>query len=155
VRLVDHDQADRTVGDEGAQRLVQRLGRHVQQFELAAAEPPQRVRALRIAQRRVEDGRPKAEALQPVHLVLHQRDQRRQHQDRAAQQLGRDLERQRLAGSGRHHPDAVAAGQDGVDDLALARPERLVAEPLLEHLLRISARRQGHLHGGLNSTRDG
>ena len=49
--------------------------------------------------------------------------------------LRRDLERERLAGAGRHDADAVAAGEHRVDDLALARAERLVAEQRFEDLL--------------------
>ena len=83
-------------------------------------------------------GRAQADLGQRVDLVLHQRDERRDHQRRAAEQPRRDLIGERLAGAGRHDADAVAAGQHRVDDLLLAGAERFVAER------RRAARRVAH-----------
>ena len=146
VGFVDHHQADRTVGDEAAQALTECLGRDIQQFQLAAAELFEALPALGLVERRIEQRRAKAEPLERIHLVLHQRDERRQDQHRAAEQLGRNLKRQRLAGAGRHQADAVATSQHGVDDLALTGPERLVAEERLEDLLGIGPGGERYLH---------
>jgi hypothetical protein len=73
-----------------------------------------------------------AEGLERVHLVLHQRDQGRDHEDRARQDAGGKLVGQRLPGPGGHDRDAVPPGQHGVDDLALPRAELAKAEDLVE-----------------------
>ena len=46
------------------------------------------------------------------------------------------LEAQRLPAAGRHQHERVAAGDHVLDDLELARPERVVAEDAGEHFLR-------------------
>ena len=140
VGLVDHHQADRTVGEDVSQRLAQCLGRDVQQLQLAAPQLPEHPRALGLVETRIEERGFESQALEGIHLVLHQRDERRQHQHRSAEQLGGNLERERFAGAGGHQADAVATGEHRVDDLALARAERLVAEKRLQHLLGIGTR---------------
>ncbi len=63
-----------------------------------------------------------------VHLVLHQRDERRDHDRPAASATsGGRLKTERLAAAGGQHHDRVAAGQHGLHGLALQRPERGVA----------------------------
>src|SRR5262249_30416161 len=102
--------------------------------------------------------RPEPQPDQLVHLVLHQRDKRGDHQHGAGQDPRRDLERQRLAGARGHDPDAVPAREHGVDDAALPRAEFPVAEDRLEDMLRIHAAsdaRGGSCHdsgGGANWT---
>ncbi len=135
VRLVHHHQAHLAAGDQPAQRALERLGRHVEQLDLAAAQRGDPLAALLELEGRVDQRGAEAEPGESVHLVLHQRDQGRDHQHRPGQQLGRDLEGERLAGPGGHHPDAVAAGEHGVDDLALPGAELRVAEHGFEHLL--------------------
>ena len=76
------------------------------------------------------------------------------HQHRAAQQLGRNLKGDRFAGAGRHDPDAVASGQHRVDDFALARSKRLVAEQRFEDLLGIGVVGERDLHGWTLPERD-
>jgi hypothetical protein len=65
---------------------------------------------------------------QRVDLVLHQRDQRRDHDPDAVADQRRDLVAQRLAAAGRHQHQRVATADDVADDLLLATPERVVAE---------------------------
>ena len=85
-------------------------------------------------ERRVDDGGTEAVAHERVHLVLHERDERAQHEHRAGQDAGRDLKRERFTGAGGHDADAVAPGEHGGDDLLLARTELLVAEDAGEHV---------------------
>ena len=75
-------------------------------------------------QRRVEERRAHAELAQRLHLVLHQRDQRRDHDRRALAQQRRQLVAQRLAAAGGHEHQRVAAAGDVRDDLAPARRGR-------------------------------
>jgi hypothetical protein len=61
-------------------------------------------------------------------LVFHERDQRAHDEDRTAQQARRDLEGQRLPGTGRHDADAVATGEHGIDDALLSGTKIVVTE---------------------------
>src|SRR5205823_3591290 len=95
---------------------------------LARREPAEAVAARLPVERRVDDRGAEAVAREPVHLVLHERDERAHHEDGARQETRRDLEGERLASAGRHDADAVPPAQDRVDDLLLSRAEALVAE---------------------------
>src|SRR5262249_8947104 len=87
------------------------------------------------------------EPLECIDLVLHERDKWRQNQHRAGEDLGRNLEGERLTGTGWHDADAVASGEDGLDDLALAGSKRVVPEERFEHFLGGSGGRERDLHG--------
>ena len=80
-------------------------------------------------------------------LVLHESHQRRDHDGQPAQDQRRDLVAQRLARAGRHDGQDVAAGQQCVDGLFLAGPERLEAENVLQDgvFLVVLTERQAHL----------
>src|SRR3989338_9509509 len=67
-----------------------------------------------------------------VHLVLHQRDQRRHHDCYAGLHQGRQLVAERLAAACRHQDDDVPACKNVVDYLFLRRVERGISEMLLE-----------------------
>ena len=67
-------------------------------------------------------------------LVLHQRDQRRDHDGQAVEQERGQLVAERLAAAGRHHDQRVLTLQDAGDDLGLEREELREAEGLLQHL---------------------
>src|ERR1051325_10465749 len=86
-------------------------------------------------------GAAEAEPHERVDLVLHERDERRDHEYGAGQDLGRNLERERLAGTGGHDADAVATGEPRVDDAPLPGAELAIAEDGLEHLLRVGVAR--------------
>ena len=85
VGFVDHDQADAAIGEDAPQRLAQRLGGDVQQLQLTPAQLAEHLAALSVAKGRVEQRRFEAEAFQGIHLVFHERDQRRQHQNGAVE----------------------------------------------------------------------
>ena len=59
--------------------------------------------------------------------------------------MGGDLEGERLARSGRHDPDAVAAGEDRGDDLLLPRAEFGVAEDAGQNVTGCEAGTEGQL----------
>ena len=139
VGLVDHDQADRAVSDDAPQGLAERFGGDVQQLQFAAAQLSEPLLALSVVERRIEQRGLEAIALERVHLVLHQRDERGHDQDRAAEQLGWDLKRERFAGAGGHDANAVSSIKDRVDDLALAGAKRRVAEDRLQNFLGATA----------------
>ena len=91
--------------------LQRPLGSDVQQLELAALEPRETPRHLRAFERRVDERRVDAVVLEQAHLVLHQRDQRRDHDAYAGAEQGGQLEAQRLAAAGRHDREHVAAAR--------------------------------------------
>ena len=129
VRLVDREQRDPAAIEQPHRRFgPQPLRRQVEQVQLARQErrldPPPLARLLG----RVEEPGPHAQRGQRVHLVLHQRDERRDDHAGAVPDERRDLVAQRLAAAGRHEHERVAAAGDVVDDLPLPAPERLVPE---------------------------
>ena len=66
-----------------------------------------------------------ARQAQRIDLVLHQRDQRRDHDVGASRDRGRHLVAERLAAPGRHHDQRVAPLESGLDSLRLQRPQTL------------------------------
>ena len=79
-----------------------------------------------------EDGPLAQSGRQALDLVLHQGDQRREHQRRARQEQRRKLEGQRLARAGGQDGQRVGAGKDPVDDGGLAGEKAIVAEDIAQ-----------------------
>ena len=136
VRLVDREERQ-----PGARQQLQRafaqqpLRRHVEKIQ-----PPRRHGRLHFAhlpegQRGVEARRVHPRLPQRLHLVPHQRDQRRHHHAHALPHHGRDLVAERLAAAGRHEDEAVAPGHRVPDDLLLTPDEVLVPEDAVEDLV--------------------
>ena len=126
MRFVDYNVIDlqrRKCGNEvGVRRESLRGG----EDELGAAfDPGERRVGFALRQCAVQLSCVNAERVQLVVLILHQRDQRRDHDRGAVQVKSRQLVAQRLAGSCRHDGERVAAAQDGADDHFLPRPERV------------------------------
>ena len=71
----------------------------------------------------VDEGRGNSVAVEPVDLVLHQRDQWRDHNREAVAGDRRKLITKALPSAGRHYAEGVFASDDGVDDSALTGPE--------------------------------
>ena len=111
------------------QALVrQPLGREEEEAQLARFEQAPRLVDLGIGAHRVQRRGGDAERAELAHLVAHQRDQRRDDERQPAVEDRRQLVADRLAAAGRHDREDVLAGEDPVDDLALAGPEIVVAE---------------------------
>ena len=126
----------------------ERLGRHVQQVELAAVKPRQHAARLAGLERRVVGGGADAGRLQRVDLVLHQRDERRDDDAGAGAHQRRQLVAQRLAAAGGHEHEGVAAGDEVLDDLLLVRPVLVEAEDVAQQGAR-GGRRGGRRTGGV------
>ena len=124
VRLVDGDEGDagaaaaavaaptpapRPQRRQPLEKRVARhpLRRHVQQVEPAGHQVGQHPPGGPGLQRRVVGGRPHAVGAQGVHLVLHQRDERRHHDARARPQQRRDLIAERLPAPAGHEHEGV------------------------------------------------
>ncbi len=105
------------------------LGCEIQQFVFAAQQRCDSVRQFALRQARVDEGCRDAVVLQQPHLILHERDQRRDHQRDAAAEDGRQLKAQRLAAAGGHDGQHIAACQRVSDDGFLPRAEAIETEP--------------------------
>ncbi len=72
--------------------------------------------------------------LKPLHLILHQRYQRGDHDSRSPKRQRRDLVAHGFSRTGGHYPEAVLPGKDMVDQLHLPRAECAVSEILFKQL---------------------
>ena len=68
-----------------------------------------------------------AVGLQGIHLVLHQRNERRHHQCHAIEHKSRYLVANRLASAGGHQHQSIASGHHIVDNLLLLRAKGIIA----------------------------
>jgi hypothetical protein len=68
-----------------------------------------------------------------VHLIFHQRDQRRNDDGQAVTHERRRLKAQRLAAACREHDERVAPGEHGLDGLLLQGPEGRIAPVAFEN----------------------
>ena len=132
VRFVHHQQRDGTVAHEVAEVAVERFGREEYQFVLTGAKGVHARAALVEVQRGIDGGDLEAETRHRVDLVLHERDQRRDHEHCAVEQSRRQLVGERLARARGHQGNAILTGQYGVDDFALPGPELVEPEDVAE-----------------------
>ncbi len=130
VRLVDRHQTQtgRTHGCEKP-LAAEALGHHVHQAVLSAGHVFQPRGLLPHRQRAVDVRNRQAQTAELIHLILHQRDQRRDHQRQSVQHHRRQLVAKALAAAGGHHAKAILAGQQRRDHLALPRPKAGQSEP--------------------------
>ncbi len=143
VRLVDHEQPDPRVADaleEPGRR--EPLGSDVEQPQVTARGAVQRLAVRGGVLLGVDEadiaGR---DPLDRLHLVLHQRHERRDHDRQVGPHQRRQLVAERLARAGRHDHEHVAAGDRRLDRLLLARPEPLEPEQLVQRPLGITGAR--------------
>ncbi len=130
VHLVDHDETDVDLRDRveeapGAEPLGGDVEHPVTAFG-HSAQPRRRLVGVErgVDQRRL--GRDLGRQL--VDLVLHQRDQRAQHERRSRPQHRGELVGERLARAGRHQRERVASLDGSADDGLLAGPEVVESE---------------------------
>ncbi len=134
MRLVDRDQRQPRMLGQLAEPFGRRaFGSDIEQVELAGAEPLDR--RLAVAVRRGQRSGADPDRLGRADLVVHQRDQRRDHQRGAVADQRRELVAQRLARAGRHHRKRGLARDHSRDDLLLNAAKRVEAERAFENLL--------------------
>ncbi len=94
---------------------------------------------------------PQSELAKPASLVLHQRDERRDHQRGTAAGQPRQLIAQRLAGAGRHDQQHIAAAGHVAADRFLMRSEpgqtKHLAQQTLERIVGFDGDGGGSGHG--------
>ncbi len=141
VRLVDREPGDRHLGQEPLERRRREtLGRDVEQAQPALAHRGLRRAPLGGRGERVERRGRDPLAGELVHLVLHERDEGRNHEDRPVQKQGGQLVADRLARAGRHDGEQVPARERRAHDVFLAGAEGLVPEVASERGARIHGR---------------
>ncbi len=130
VHLVDHDETDVDLRDRVEEAPgAEPLGGDVEHPVTAFGHSAQPRRSLVGVERGVDQRRLCRDlGWQLVDLVLHQRDQRAQHERRSRAQHGGELVRERFARAGRHQRERVASLDGGADDGLLAGPEVVESE---------------------------
>ncbi len=116
--------------------------RHVQEPQPSRSRRRNRLPALLVRQHRVQCARGNSAAIELVHLVLHERDQRRDNQRDSRQHDGGKLIAKRFARTSRHHREHVSPAQDGSDERLSSRPKRPMCEMLMEVASRSLVRRE-------------
>ena len=141
MRLVDGQELDLGALEQSEHvRPHQPLRRDVDEAQFAAHQAIEHSAVFVRIVRGIERRGGNAGAAQLRNLIAHQRDQRRHHNSEAVAEQRRDLIAERLAASGWHHRQHVAAIKDLGDDLGLSGPEGREAEGLVQHTFR---RREG------------
>ena len=130
VRLVHRDQRAVEVGKERAKAGEgQTLRRHVHESVRARGHPAHPPAYLAAFERGGEEGRGHAARGERLHLIVHQGDQRGDHERRAGPEGRGELIREALATPGGRHEEEPAVPEERLDRLALAGPELSVPEP--------------------------
>ena len=154
VRLVDGEQRDPAALEQPQRRLgAQPLRCHVQQVELTGDKGVLDQAAGADVLGGIEEAGPDTESAQRVHLILHERDQGRDHHPGPVPDQGRDLVAQRLAAAGGHQHQRVLAADQVIDDLLLAATEGVVAENPAQHLRGVAQTGTGAGGGHLSHSR--
>jgi hypothetical protein len=156
VRLVDGEQIDADApegGHEGA--IAEALRGDVEQLEAAQLRVLHHACLLLAGHGRIDRRRLRASLPESIDLVLHEREQGRDHHGEAAfKEQGRHLVAEALAAAGGHDGERVPLGQHGGDDLGLAGPEFAVSEHIGKDLAggregaRVGKRGPGRRGGG-------
>ncbi|MCZ7572419.1 MAG: hypothetical protein M5U01_28025 [Ardenticatenaceae bacterium] len=129
VRLIHRQQADSDLSQSLLESdAAQPFRRHVGQAERPGRQGAQAAGPLGNRESAVDSGGRDAAAGQTIHLVLHQRNQRRDDQGQAGETKRGNLIDERLPGPGGHDCQRVPAGQHAFDGLNLPGPESRKAE---------------------------
>ena len=135
MRFVDGEQRDRHLRHLFEEAFRQQaLRRDIQQLQIAGEHAPFDVALRERIETRIQERRFDAELAQRGDLILHQRDQRRNHDRRAFAQQRGDLVAQRFSAAGRHQHERVAAARDVPDDGFLISPKGRVTEYAAQHV---------------------
>ena len=129
VRLVHRHEADPEAAEEAREAgQGDALGRDVEQLEVAPERAAPHLAGLLRGHRAVQAAGGDAAGAERVHLVLHQRDQRRDDQRQPVAGERRKLVAERLPAAGGHEHHRVPSGERRPDGPLLERPEIVVTE---------------------------
>ncbi|MNO92050.1 hypothetical protein D3C76_836120 [compost metagenome] len=147
VGFVDGEQRDvQPLQEAQHARLHQTLGREVEHFHFTAADPCRQVTLLLGTERGVQCRGGHTQFFQGRDLIVHQRDQRRNHDRQAVAQQRRHLEAQGFTTTGRHQDQGIAATGHALNDCTLAATETVVAEDVLEDALSLFEHKNSKNH---------
>ncbi len=120
VRLVHRQAAHRQLREHPCEvRLTEALGGDVEEVQVPRRRGVQSARPLRSADRGVHVSGPDTAGLERVDLVLHEGDQRADHQGQALRHHRGELIDQRLTAPGGHRQEHVSPRENGVDGALL------------------------------------
>ena len=120
VRLVDGEERQRHAAQPGDGIVArQAFRRKVEQAVLALHRRAHHIALVVGRERAVEQRRRDAHIAELRHLILHERDQRRDHDDGLAQRDRRQLVAERFAAAGRHDDGRIGAGHQALHDALL------------------------------------
>ena len=137
MSLVDGKEGDRTAREKlQAARGHEALGRNIEQIQRRRANGLLDLGDFARGQARIERAGPHPSLAQRLHLILHQRDQRRNDDAQTGAQQGGDLIAQRLAAARRHQHDGILASDHMLDNCQLLATESVEAEDLAQHFER-------------------
>ena len=152
MRLVHRDETHFHISEFEAEELgVDAFGRKVEELVLAEDDVVEFSVDLLSRKSRVNGRGADVSAAEVLHLVFHERNERRDDQARALHHECRHLEGDALAAAGGHEAEGVVAGEEAVDDLALDAAKIVVAPFGFQDGARVVAvgrRRRGRLCGG-------
>ena len=138
MRLVHREELDQQMLQARHEaRRRESLGRDVQQPLESAMQLRDRLALLGGGLRAVDQHRGQPLVAHLLHLVGHQRDQRRDDDGQPALHRCGQLITQALAGTGGHDAEHIPAGQDILDHAALRRAKIVQAEKVLKLLAEI------------------
>ncbi len=137
VRLVDRDDAERAALQQcRGLPIRQPLRCDVDEIELACDVCPLHLGALGCRLRRVQIRRVHAVGAQRVDLIVHECDQRADHESGALAHERGHLVGDALSGAGRHQHDSIPTADHLIDDRLLVAAERVVSEDRVQRLTR-------------------
>ena len=150
MRLVDHYHADVQHVEVGAEEAGgEALRREVEELEASVGGVVERGVHLPAVHAGVHRYRPYAPRLEVLHLVLHERDQRGDHEGKPVAHHRGHLEADGLAAAGGEYGQHVAPSEGGCNYLLLHGAEGLVAPVFLQCLERGHGRCKFKKFGGL------
>ena len=124
---------------------VEALGRDVEQLHLAPFRSRESARHLRARERGVDERGRQVACGERIDLVLHQRDERRDHDGEPGKHQRGHLEAQGFSAASGQNDQRVALLQHRLDGALLSGAEVRVAEARAQELSRV-ADREGHAH---------
>ena len=134
MRFVDRDQGELAAPEPFQGACTQQAFRgHIKQIEAPVIEQVGDARNLARLQFRMERACGNIKLAQGGDLIVHQRDQRGDHECRAFAHECRHLVAHAFAAAGRHQNERVFAGDDGVHRLLLQAAEFWEAENAVEN----------------------
>ena len=144
MRLIHDDQRKLHLPDHRQEVICsQPFRRHIQQLVSAGLQPPEHLALFRRRLGGIEERRRQSCLFQCGDLVLHQGNQRGNHQCHPGEQQSRQLIADRFACTSGHYTEGIPPRKQGIHHCFLAWPEGAVSKVLLEgrqflHLLLLS-----------------